>query len=102
MSTLYLVSFPLFIIETILIVTTTFRIYLTESMGGVLGANVMRDHNVVFDYDNHLVGFAKGVCDYRAGASGPGGEGAEVCVVCGHYVLNIRAAEPCVSCFVFD
>ena len=37
-------------------------------MGGVLGANVMRDHNVVFDYDRHLVGFAEGVCDYNADA----------------------------------
>ena len=42
------------------------RIYLTESVGGVLGANVMRDHNVVFDHDRHLVGFAEGVCDYNA------------------------------------
>lgn len=33
-------------------------------MGAVLGANVMRDHNVVFDYDNHRMGFAEGVCDY--------------------------------------
>ena len=43
-------------------------------MGGVLGANVMRDHNVVFDYDNHLVGFAEGICDYRADVldAGPG------------------------------
>lgn len=35
-------------------------------MGGVLGANVMRDHNVVFDYENRRVGFAEGSCDYRA------------------------------------
>ncbi|CAN0236584.1 unnamed protein product [Ascophyllum nodosum] len=41
------------------------RIYLTESMGGVLGANVMRDHNVVFDHENHRIGFAEGICDYR-------------------------------------
>ncbi|CAM9473017.1 unnamed protein product, partial [Hapterophycus canaliculatus] len=40
------------------------RIYLTESGYGTLGANAMRDHNIVFDYDNHLVGFADGVCDY--------------------------------------
>ncbi|CBN76990.1 aspartic protease PM5 [Ectocarpus siliculosus] len=55
------------------------RIYLTESMGGVLGANVMLDHNVVFDYENHLVGFAEGVCDYRADNQGsvPGGVGAQ-------------------------
>lgn len=36
-----------------------------ESVGAVLGANVMRDHNVVFDYENHRVGFAPGMCDYR-------------------------------------
>lgn len=67
----------------LLIVTTIIdvRVYLTESMGGVLGANVMRDHNVVFDYDNHLVGFAEGICDYKAESldSVPGGNGAEVC-----------------------
>lgn len=34
-------------------------------MGAVLGANVMRDHNIVFDYDNHRVGFAEGICDYK-------------------------------------
>lgn len=34
-------------------------------MGAVLGANVMRDHNVVFDFDNHRVGFAEGSCDYN-------------------------------------
>lgn len=34
-------------------------------MGAVLGANVMRDHNVVFDFDNHRVGFAEGTCDYN-------------------------------------
>lgn len=54
------------------------RIYLTESMGGVLGANVMRDHNVVFDYDRHLVGFADGVCEYNADALGlPTGAGGD-------------------------
>lgn len=39
---------------------------MTEPMGAVLGANVMRDHNVVFDYDNHRVGFAEGMCDYSS------------------------------------
>lgn len=57
------------------------RIYLTESMGGVLGANLLRDHNVVFDYDNHVVGFADGACDYHADSRGSdgGSAGAEVC-----------------------
>lgn len=44
------------------------RIYLTESMGGVLGANVMRDHNIVFDHENHRIGFADGVCEYNSEA----------------------------------
>lgn len=53
-------------------------------MGGVLGANVMRDHNVVFDYDNHLVGFAEGVCDYKADVADPApgdNSSAKVCWV---------------------
>ena len=25
----------------------------------------MRDHNVVFDHENHRIGFAEGICDYR-------------------------------------
>ncbi|CAN0406948.1 unnamed protein product [Ectocarpus sp. 8 AP-2014] len=52
------------------------RIYLTESMGGVLGANLLRDHNVVFDYDNHVVGFADGACDYHADSRGSDGGSA--------------------------
>ncbi|CAM9418888.1 unnamed protein product [Ectocarpus fasciculatus] len=70
------------------------RIYLTEAMGGVLGANVMLDHNVVFDFDNHLVGFAEGVCDYRADNenSAPGDGGAEG--VCGEGEV---AREDCVT-----
>lgn len=49
-------------------------------MGGTLGANVMKDHNVVFDYDNHLVGFVDGVCDFHADSKGPdsGSAGAKV------------------------
>lgn len=47
----------------------------------MLGANLLRDHNVVFDYDNHLVGFADGACDYHADSkeSDGGGAAAEVC-----------------------
>eukprot|EP00903_Cladosiphon_okamuranus_P014021 g13038.t1 len=47
------------------------RIYLTDASGGNLGANVFRDHNIVFDYDNHLVGIAEGACDYHAGYKRP-------------------------------
>ena len=41
-----------------------FRIYLTESSGAVLGANVMNGHNVIFDIDNRRVGFINSVCKY--------------------------------------
>ncbi|CAM9343958.1 unnamed protein product, partial [Discosporangium mesarthrocarpum] len=40
------------------------RLYMTERGGGVLGANVMQDHNVVFDHTNGRVGFAQANCDY--------------------------------------
>ncbi|CAM9802902.1 unnamed protein product [Chrysoparadoxa australica] len=40
------------------------RIYLTERAGAVLGANVMRDHEVVFDHAHGRVGFAPADCDY--------------------------------------
>ncbi|CAN0304270.1 unnamed protein product, partial [Ascophyllum nodosum] len=40
------------------------RIYLTEYAGGVLGANMMMNRNVLFDASNERVGFAKARCDY--------------------------------------
>ncbi|CAN0101687.1 unnamed protein product [Pylaiella littoralis] len=69
-------------------------IYLTELMGGTLGANVMKDHNVVFDYDNHLVGFADGVCDFHADSKGPdaGSAGAK-----GGPVVEAEANVDCVT-----
>ena len=39
-----------------------FRIYLTEPMGTVLGANFMLGHNVIFDFDGRRIGFAKSDC----------------------------------------
>ena len=59
------------------------RIYLTESSGGVLGANVMRDHTIVFA--NHLVDFADGACDYHIVSKGQdgGSAAAEVCTSSG-------------------
>ena len=33
----------------------------TESRGGIIGSNAMRDHDVIFDPDNKRVGFAQ-VC----------------------------------------
>ena len=41
-----------------------FRIYLTEAQGAVLGANFMNDQNVIFDIDQHRVGFAKANCKH--------------------------------------
>lgn len=74
-------------------------IYLTEASGVTIGANVMRDHNIVFDYDNHLVGFADGACDYHADSKGPGHVGnsavAEVCTsvgracMCGAFFFRV-------------
>jgi Xylanase inhibitor N-terminal len=43
----------------------TSRLYFTESRGGVLGANSMQGHNVVFDWEYGRVGFAESACDYQ-------------------------------------
>ena len=40
------------------------HVHFTESSGGVLGANLMRGHDVVFDVENGRVGFAESDCDY--------------------------------------
>lgn len=42
----------------------TSRIYFTESQGGVLGANAMIGHDVLFDWEHGRVGFAKSTCEY--------------------------------------
>jgi len=42
------------------------RIYLSESNGGVLGANTMFHHSVYFDWENHRVGFAESTCNADA------------------------------------
>lgn len=43
----------------------TSRLYFTETQGGVLGANAMQGHNVVFDWEHGRVGFAESTCDYE-------------------------------------
>ena len=43
----------------------TSRLYFTETQGGVLGANAMQGHNVVFDWENGRVGFAESSCEYQ-------------------------------------
>ena len=42
----------------------TSRLYFTETRGGVLGANAMQGHNVLFDWENGRVGFAESSCAY--------------------------------------
>jgi Eukaryotic aspartyl protease len=42
----------------------TSRLYFSESHGGVLGANTMQGHNVLFDWQNGRVGFAESSCTY--------------------------------------
>lgn len=42
-----------------------FRVYLTESSGGVLGSNFMNNYNIIFDPDGNRVGFAQSTCRYE-------------------------------------
>jgi len=42
----------------------TSRLYFTETSGGVIGANAMQGHNVLFDWENGRVGFAESSCHY--------------------------------------
>jgi Xylanase inhibitor N-terminal len=42
----------------------TSRLYFTETHGGVLGANAMQGHNVIFDWENGRVGFAESSCNF--------------------------------------
>jgi hypothetical protein len=41
------------------------RVYFTEKRGGVLGANFMMGHDVLFDAHRGRVGFAESSCDYH-------------------------------------
>jgi len=56
------------------------RFYVDESSGGVLGANAMMGHDVLFDVENFRIGWAESTCDYTAlmekyyDLSGGGGE----------------------------
>lgn len=42
----------------------TSRLFFTETRGGVLGANAMQGHNVLFDWQHGRIGFAKSSCAY--------------------------------------
>jgi hypothetical protein len=40
------------------------RLFFTETRGGVLGANSMQGHNVLFDWQHSRIGFAQSSCNY--------------------------------------
>jgi hypothetical protein len=42
----------------------TSRLFFTESRGGVIGANSMQGHNVLFDWQHGRIGFAQSSCSY--------------------------------------
>jgi hypothetical protein len=42
----------------------TSRLFFTESRGGVIGANAMQGHNVLFDWQHGRIGFAHSSCSY--------------------------------------
>jgi hypothetical protein len=44
-------------------------IYLSENSGGVIGANLMMNRDVIFDNGNQRVGFVDADCDYQAAAN---------------------------------
>eukprot|EP00980_Cylindrotheca_fusiformis_P028509 scaffold22607_cov123-Cylindrotheca_fusiformis.AAC.6 len=44
--------------------TYSSRLYFTETAGGVLGANAMQGHNVLFDWHHHRIGFSQSSCAY--------------------------------------
>ena len=42
----------------------TSRLFFTESRGGVIGANAMQGHNILFDWQHGRIGFAHSSCNY--------------------------------------
>jgi len=44
----------------------TSRLYFDESQGGVLGANFMMGHEILFDVEHQIVGFSESSCDYTS------------------------------------
>ena len=63
--------------------TYTPRIYFTETAGGVIGANAMQGHNVIFDWERGRVGFAESTCEYLDEDPGPGdGDGGQTSADC--------------------
>jgi hypothetical protein len=43
----------------------TFRVFLTEKDGSILGSNFLNNYNFIFDPDNTRIGFAKSTCNYE-------------------------------------
>ena len=48
----------------------TSRLYFSEGSGGVLGANAMMGHDILFDWENQRVGFAESSCEYVSDIAG--------------------------------
>eukprot|EP00554_Chaetoceros_debilis_P012116 CAMPEP_0194121030 /NCGR_PEP_ID=MMETSP0150-20130528/45431_1 /TAXON_ID=122233 /ORGANISM="Chaetoceros debilis, Strain MM31A-1" /LENGTH=1086 /DNA_ID=CAMNT_0038813319 /DNA_START=182 /DNA_END=3441 /DNA_ORIENTATION=+ len=77
----------------------TSRFYFTETRGGVIGANSLQGHNVVFDWEYGRIGFAESNCkinDPREEVAGLVSEGADArgvdCIL-----QNPAIAESCAS-----
>lgn len=51
-------------------------IFLDNGNGVVLGANFMRNKDIVFDLENKQLGIAPANCDYQAGSAAAGAGGA--------------------------
>ncbi|KAF0696104.1 Aste57867_13142 [Aphanomyces stellatus] len=68
-------------------------ILLDETAGGVIGADLMMNHDVIFDPDRNRVGFAKADCDVEARPSEDGEESLDDGAPESHVVVdNLEAA----------
>ncbi|KAL7549524.1 hypothetical protein ACHAWF_012786, partial [Thalassiosira exigua] len=73
--------------------TYTPRIYFTESRGGVIGANAMQGHNVLFDWEHKRIGIAESSCEYQRENLAVTDEGGVMSVDC-----RLGAPSLSVSC----
>lgn len=72
----------------------TSRLYFTETRGGVLGANAMQGHNVVFDWENSRVGFAESTCEFEGkNRNVPSTDGFSTDCIVGDPVLTKACVE---------
>jgi len=51
--------------------TWSTRFYMNERSGGVLGASFMNGHDILFDWENHRIGFAESNCSGSASERAP-------------------------------